>query len=65
MAVFETAKYIDAEIDEYEGHPLINALPPINCERPANYTGLSLTFHGNSFSTSTFAPLSCSRQWAI
>ena len=30
MAVFETAKYIDAEIKEYEGHPLINALPPIN-----------------------------------
>lgn len=30
MASFETAKYIDAEIKEYEGHPLINALPPIN-----------------------------------
>ncbi|MDV7105397.1 ATP-binding protein [Vibrio sp. TH_r3] len=25
-----TACYIDAEIQEYEGHPLINALPPIN-----------------------------------
>ncbi|MGB0662753.1 MAG: hypothetical protein ACPGMR_03065 [Pontibacterium sp.] len=33
MAVFETAKYIDAEIDEYEGHPLINALPPINSQK--------------------------------
>jgi len=30
MAVFEPAKYIEAEIKEYEGHPLINALPPIN-----------------------------------
>ena len=30
MAVFETAKYIDAEIKEYENHPLINALPRIN-----------------------------------
>lgn len=30
MVEFETASYIDAEIVEYEGHPLINALPPIN-----------------------------------
>lgn len=30
MAIFETAAYIDAEISEYEDHPLINALPPIN-----------------------------------
>lgn len=30
MAVFQTAKYIGAEIKEYEGHPLINALPSIN-----------------------------------
>nr|WP_320136372.1 ATP-binding protein [uncultured Amphritea sp.] len=30
MAIFETASYIDAEISEYEDHPLINALPPIN-----------------------------------
>lgn len=30
MAVFEPAKYIEAEIKEYEGHPLINALPRIN-----------------------------------
>jgi len=28
--VFVTAKYIQAEIADYEGHPLINALPPIN-----------------------------------
>ena len=27
---FVTATYIDAEIAEYEGHPLINALPAIN-----------------------------------
>jgi hypothetical protein len=27
---FVTASYIDAQIAEYEGHPLINALPPIN-----------------------------------
>lgn len=27
---FVTAKYIQAEIADYEGHPLINALPPIN-----------------------------------
>ena len=25
-----TARYIDAELEEYSGHPLINALPPIN-----------------------------------
>ena len=25
-----TARYIDAELEEYTGHPLINALPPIN-----------------------------------
>jgi hypothetical protein len=30
MDMFKTATYIDAEIAEYEGHPLINALPPIN-----------------------------------
>lgn len=30
MADFVTAIYIDAEISEYEGHPLINALPRIN-----------------------------------
>jgi len=30
MTVFEAAEYIDAEIKEYEGHPLINALPPMN-----------------------------------
>lgn len=30
MEMFKTAAYIDAEITEYEGHPLINALPPIN-----------------------------------
>ncbi|TPE54266.1 ATP-binding protein [Maribrevibacterium harenarium] len=30
MHTFETAQYIDAEIKEYQGHPLINALPPIN-----------------------------------
>jgi hypothetical protein len=30
MAKFVTANYIDAEIAEYEGHPLINALPAIN-----------------------------------
>lgn len=27
---FVTANYIQAEIADYEGHPLINALPPIN-----------------------------------
>ncbi|PCC14198.1 MULTISPECIES: ATP-binding protein [unclassified Pseudoalteromonas] len=30
MPYFENAVYINAEITEYEGHPLINALPPIN-----------------------------------
>ncbi|MBF4410490.1 ATP-binding protein, partial [Vibrio anguillarum] len=30
MNRIRTACYIDAEIQEYEGHPLINALPPIN-----------------------------------
>lgn len=30
MDMFKTATYIDAEIAEYEGHPLINALPRIN-----------------------------------
>ncbi|GIU14652.1 ATP-binding protein [Shewanella morhuae] len=30
MNMFKTATYIDAEITEYEGHPLINALPRIN-----------------------------------
>lgn len=30
MAKFITANYIHAEIAEYEGHPLINALPTIN-----------------------------------
>jgi hypothetical protein len=30
MVQFVTANYIDAEIAEYEGHPLINALPAIN-----------------------------------
>jgi hypothetical protein len=30
MNKIRTAYYIDAEIQEYEGHPLINALPPIN-----------------------------------
>lgn len=30
MNMFKTATYIDAEIIEYEGHPLINALPRIN-----------------------------------
>ena len=30
MVNFATATYIDAEIAEYEGHPLINALPRIN-----------------------------------
>ena len=30
MDNFVTAEYIAAEISEYEGHPLINALPPIN-----------------------------------
>lgn len=30
MTYFENAVYINAEITEYEGHPLINALPLIN-----------------------------------
>lgn len=30
MTDFAVAQYIDAEISEYEGHPLINALPRIN-----------------------------------
>ena len=30
MTKFKTASYIDAEIVEYEEHPLINALPSIN-----------------------------------
>ncbi|MGL4475845.1 MAG: ATP-binding protein [Shewanella sp.] len=30
MDMFKTATYIDAEIAEYEDHPLINALPRIN-----------------------------------
>jgi len=30
MTDFVVAQYIDAEISEYEGHPLINALPRIN-----------------------------------